>query len=157
MVEEKFGKWFHRQPYFPSLLGGLNFCMWKTFSFHGVKRPGDSPLQRILVLQWLATARRMGICQMPSSPSKGKHTDSSAIRLSPSDTCYCGTRTKAGSAPTSHPDRGPADSPGLQGKQIIPGQDWKDSWDKTLIYKNSMPGNYKCPSHQNVFCIPSSR
>lgn len=58
----------------------------------------------------------------------------------------------------SIPDRAHADSLGLQSKQMISGQEWKHSWDKkTLLCKNSMKGNYNYSSHQNIFCIPSSR
>lgn len=46
----------------------------------------------------------MGICQMPSSPSKGKQIDSSAIRLFPSKKFDPGAWTKSGSA-THKPSR----------------------------------------------------
>lgn len=124
--------------------------MRKIFSFNCVNRPGDGPLQRILILQRLTTGLMVGICPMPSSPSKGKHRVSRAIRLSPSDTFYSGTRQSQGVPPTSHPDRGRADSSGLQRKQMVSGQEWKGSWDKkTLFCKNSMQCNYSYSSHQH--------
>lgn len=46
----------------------------------------------------------MGICQMPSSPSKGKQIDSSAIRLFPSEMFDSHTGTKSGTA-THKPSR----------------------------------------------------